>query len=130
MSEQEQTLRHVLTDAMRSAEPASTPSFARLWATAHEQREQLPGMLSSWAETLTAGVAVASVIAMGFLIAANIREGGSGEGPDTALYSQLIAQTTWASPTDALLDSPARFPLAGLPALPAVNTNPSLESLL
>jgi hypothetical protein len=59
-----------------------------------------------------------------------MRQGDGAATPDPALYSQLIARTTWASPTDSLLDTHARFPLAGLPALPAVNTSPSLESLL
>lgn len=130
MSDQEQQLRRVLKDALQEGEPAATPSFNRLWAAAQERREQSATAFSGWAETFAAGAAVASVVAMGILIAVNARKNGDDQLPDTALYARLIAQTTWASPTDALLDTAARYSLAGLPELPAVNTNPSLESLL
>jgi len=130
MSDHDQALRRALTDALRSSEPASTPSFSRLWAAAQLPVEPEPGAFSRWTETLTAGAAVASVVVMGILIAINVRKSNTANVSDTTLYAQLIAQTSWQSPTDALLDSSARFSLAGLPELPVVNTNPSLESLL
>jgi hypothetical protein len=127
MSDAEHKLRHALADALRSNEPGPKPSFSSLWAAAHQRGEGRPKLSGGWAEALTSGVAVASVAAMGILIAASMRERGAAQPLDTALYSQLIAQAEWTSPTDALLDARARFPLAGLPELPAVSTNPSLE---
>jgi hypothetical protein len=130
MNDREQALRRVLADALRSSEATSTPPFARLWAAARGRAAREPTQLATWTESLAAGVAVASVVAIGVLVVANMRVRGSGEPPDAELYAQLIAQTSWTSPTDILLDARARFPLAGLPELPAVNTQPSPESLL
>jgi hypothetical protein len=130
MSDQEQALRRELKAALQANEPAATPSFKGLWAAAQELRERPAAASSGWAESFAAGAAVASVVAIGLLITANVRKTSDDPLPDTALYARLINQTTWTSPTDVLLDSAARYPLAGLPELPAVNTNPSLEFLL
>jgi hypothetical protein len=130
MSDLEQALKDELRAALQSTEPAATPSFSRLWAAAHEQRQRPAAAFSGWAESFAAGAAVASVVAMGILIAVKAGKNGDDQLPDTVLYARLIAQTTWASPTDALLDASTRYSLAGLPELPAVNTNPSPESLL
>ncbi len=130
MNDQEQALRRELKAALQATEPGATPSFNRLWAAAQERREQSATAISGWAESFAAGAAVASVVAIGILIAANVRRNTDERIPDSALYAQLITQTSWASPTDALLDATARYSLAGLPELPAINTNPSLEPLL
>lgn len=130
MSDPEQALRRELKAALQANEPAATPSFKGLWAAAQELRERPTPALSGWAESFAAGAAVASVVAIGILVAVNAGKSGRDEMRDTALYARLINQTTWTSPTDVLLDTAARYPLAGLPELPAVNTNPSLEFLL
>lgn len=130
MSDREQQLGRVLKDALRAEEPAATPSFSRLWTAAQAGREEPAAAFSGWAESFAAGAAVASVVAIGILIAANVRKNSDDRVPDTALYAQLITQASWASPTDALLDTTARYSVAGLPELPAINTDPSLEPLL
>lgn len=130
MSDHEQALRRELKAALQATEPAATPSFKGVWAAAQEPRQQPAAAYSGWAESIAAGAAVASVVAMGILIAINAGRSGHDQMRDTALYARLINQTTWTSPTDVLLDTAARYPLAGLPELPAVNTNPSLEFLL
>ena len=129
MSDREQQLGQVIKDALRAEEPVA-PSFSRLWTAAQAGREDPAAVFSGWAESFAAGAAVASVVAIGILIAANVRKNSDDRVPDPALYAQLITQTSWAAPTDALLDTTARYSLAGLPELPAINTNPSLEPLL
>ena len=128
MTDREQALHRLLKEA-RDPEPAA-PAFQRLWNTARAQVEQPPVVSAPWSDAFAAATAVACVLTIGILFALDARRGALEPEQDSALYAQLIAHTSWRSPTDMLLDATASGPLGALPELPTVNTNPPLESLL
>lgn len=129
MTDHNHALRRLLVDA-RPPESAEAPSFNRLWSAARAQVEQPQAAIGRWGDTFSAAAATVCVLLIGLFLALDMRKEHAGVLPDSVLYEQLIAQTAWRSPTDVLLDTPARYSLRTLPELPDVNTNPYLESLL
>ncbi len=129
MTEHDHALRRLLLEA-RHPESAEAPSFNRLWSAARAQVEQPQPAIGRWGDTVSAAAAIACVLLIGLFLALHIRKEQAGVLPDPVLYEQLIAQTAWRSPTDVLLETPARYALHTVPELPGVNTNPYMESLL
>jgi hypothetical protein len=128
MTDREQALHRLLKEG-RGPEPAA-PAFNRLWNDARTQAEQRPEPGSHWGDAFAAAAAAVCVLAIGIIFALDARRTALEQQRDSGLYAQLIAHTTWRSPTDVLLDNAADRPLGALPDLPTVNTNPPLESLL
>jgi hypothetical protein len=128
MTDREQALHRLLKEA-RDPEPAP-PAFQSVWNAARSQAEQPPTATAHWGDAFATAAAAACVLAIGILFALDARRSALEPQHDSALYAQLIAHTSWRSPTDVLLDSTTSRPLGALPELPTVNTNPPLESLL
>ncbi len=128
MTEREPTLQRLFRES-RDPE-AAAPAFQRMWNAARAEAEQGSAKPVRWGDTLAAAAATASVLVIGLLLALDARRPPSRQAEDPALYSLLIARTTWRSPTDVLLETNAGQTLGSLPALPTVNTNPPVESLL
>ncbi len=128
MIEREHALRRLLREA-RPNEPAAPP-FNRLWSAAKAQTGQLRATSGRWGDAFAGVAATACVLLIGLFLALDARRTDVDHTQDSALYAQLIAHTTWRSPTDGLLETPASRSLGALPELPTVNTNPPLESLL
>lgn len=128
MTDREHALRQLLREGRDP--DAAAPAFSRLWTAARAQAGQRPAVAARWGDAFAAAAAATCVLAIGILFALDARRTAVEHDQDSELYAQLIAHTTWRSPTDVLLDTPAHRSLGALPDLPIVNTNPPLESLL
>ena len=128
MTEREPALQRLLRESRHPE--AAAPAFQRIWNAARTQVEQGSAKPARWGDTFAAAAATASVLVIVLLLALDARRPPVKQLEDPALYSLLIARTTWRSPTDVLLETSAGHSLGSLPALPTVNTNPPVESLL